>query len=85
VVFRQSLDQPFLGSFQLLDDQERLRALLRRDRAGIRVLLMNHVLEDPDPCPIYLIRHPPHRPGLHLGGAFALLLPDGSQEGELVL
>jgi hypothetical protein len=85
VVFRQSLDQPFLGSFQLLDDRERLRAILRRDGAGFRVLMMDYVLEDADRRPIYLIRHPPPRPGIHLGGAFSLLRPDGSKDGELTL
>ena len=84
LVFRQSPDQPVLGGIELVDDRDLRRATLRRDGAGFRVLLMNWVLEDVDRHPICFIRSPPPRAGIHLGGAFSLLRPDGELEGQLV-
>lgn len=82
---RQSLDQPFLGSFRILDDRQQLRALLRRDGSGFHALLMNFSLEDAWQRPIYLIRSPAARPGIHYGGAFSLQQPDGTPVGSLDL
>jgi hypothetical protein len=74
---------PFLGSFEVLDADGELRATLRRDGEGLRVLLMNYALEDAEGRPIYRIRQPEARPGIHLGGAFSLVRPDGTPEGDL--
>ena len=83
VVLRGTFDQPFLGSLEVLDDSGEVRATLRRDGEGLGVFRMNYALEDAAGRPIYWIRQPATRPGIHLGGAFSLVRPDGTLEGEL--
>jgi len=85
IVFRASLDQPFLGSFQILDDQRRLIGFLRHAGQGLQGFLMNLVLEDSAHRPIYFLRPPDPRPGIHFGGEFSLVRPDGLAVGQLGL
>lgn len=83
VVFRQSLDQPFLGSFQILDGHGRVLGLLKRYGAGVNVFMMNFVLQDAARRPIFLFQQPSPRPGIHFGGVWTLAQPDGTTIGQL--
>jgi hypothetical protein len=69
----------------VLDDGGQLRAFLRRDGAGLRVVLMNYALEEAFHRPLYLIRSPEPRPGVRLGGACSLRRADGAFDGSLRL
>jgi hypothetical protein len=72
-----------LGSFQFLDEEGKTRAIFRRVGTGLRVLVMNFVLEDATHGPLLFIRQPPARSGVSFGRPFALLPRDGTLVGLL--
>ncbi|MCI4319078.1 MAG: hypothetical protein L3K23_02960 [Thermoplasmata archaeon] len=83
LIVRPSLDQPFLGSAQVTDPAGGLRARYLRDGAGLRVFLMNFVLEDSAGRALYRLRQPPPKPGLHRLGAWSVLDSTGSVIGSI--
>lgn len=82
LLLRQSLDQPFLGSFQVQDPNGQVVGWFLRSGAGLRVLMMNFVLQDAARRPVYEIRQPIVR-GIAFNRPFALVDPTGVPVGNL--
>lgn len=82
LLLRQSLDQPFLGSFQLQDPNGQVVGWFLRSGSGLGVVRMDFVLQDAARRPVYEIRQPVVR-GVAWNRPFALLEPSGAFVGDL--
>lgn len=71
-----------MSGFVGYDDAGALVLRGRRDGSGIRVVMMNFVLQSALGQPYFLIRQP-EPSGVHVNLAFHLLAPDGSNVGDL--
>lgn len=81
--FRQSLDQPFLGSYAVLDGSGAVRARIRRSGAGVGVLLMDYVLVDAKERALAYVRQPRPKHLIGYNLPFTLTDPNGTELGEL--
>ncbi len=81
--FRQSMDQPFLGSYAVLDGTGAVRARIRRSGNGWGVLLMDYVLVDAADRPLAYVRQPRPKHFIGYNLPFTLTDPYGTELGEL--
>ncbi|HYK94067.1 MAG TPA: hypothetical protein VEY07_08535 [Thermoplasmata archaeon] len=72
---------PLLSGFIATDGTGRLFARGRRDGEGIRVVMMNFVVEDAYGRPLFFIRQPTR--GFGWSRPFQVLAPDGSMMGAV--
>ena len=83
--FRQSLDQPFLGSYAVLDQTGAVRARIRRSGTGLGVVRMDYVLVDPADQALLYVRQPRPKHLIAYNLPFTLADPNGTELGELRL
>lgn len=83
--FRQSLDQPFLGSYTVIDQSGAVRARIRRSGTGLGVVLMDYVLVDAGDRAILFVRQPRPKHLIAYNLPFTLTDPNGTELGELRL